>query len=52
MEHGHETMAIGSTMVRESEFISDGQGDEEMTGETSLDEEDSVVSCDINLEET
>ena len=36
MEHGYETMAIGSTTVRESEFILDGQEDEEMTGETSL----------------
>ena len=52
MEHGHETIAIGSTSVRESEFILDGQEDEETTGETSLDEEDSVASCDINLEET
>ena len=52
MEHGHETMIIGSTMVGESDYILDGQEDEETTDETSLDGENSVTSCDIDLDET
>ena len=52
MEHGHETMAIGSTTVGESEYILDGQEDEEITDEAPLDGEGLVTSCDIDLEET
>ena len=52
MEHGHETMIIGSTMVGESDYILDGQEDEETTDETSLEGENSVTSCDIDLDET
>ena len=52
MEHGHETMVIGSTTVGESEYILDGQEDEEITDKISLDGESSVMSCDIDLEET
>ena len=51
-EHGHEAMAIGSTMVGESEYILDGREEEEMTDETSLDGENSITSGDINLDET
>ena len=52
MEHGHETMVIGSTTVGESEYILDGQEDEETTDKTSLDGENSITSCDIDLDET
>ena len=52
MEHGHEAMAIGSTMVGRSEFILDGQEDKEMTDGTSLGEEGLAANCDIDLEET
>ena len=52
MEHGHETMIIGSTTVGESEYILDGQEGVETTDQTSLDGENSVTSSDINLDET
>ena len=52
MEHGHEAMIIGSTMVGESEYILNGQEDEETTDKTSLDGENSVTSSDIDLDET
>ena len=52
MEHGHEAMAIGSTMAGESEYILDGRDQEEMIDKISLDGEDSVTSSDINLDET
>ena len=52
MEHGHETMVIGSTTVGESEYILDGQEDEETTDKIFLDGESSVMSCDINLQAT
>ena len=51
MEHGHKTMVIGSTMVGESEYILDGQEDEEISDKISLDGESSVMSCDIDLDE-
>ena len=52
MEHGHEAMAIGSTMAGESEYILDGRDQEEMIDKISLDGEDSFTSGDINLDET
>ena len=52
MEHGHEAMAIGSTMTGESEYILDGRDQEEMIDKISLDGEDSFTSGDINLDET
>ena len=52
MEHGHDAMIIGSTTVGESEYILDGQEDEGTTDKTSLDGENSVMSSDINLDET
>ena len=50
IEHGHEAMAIGSTMVGGSEYILDGR-EEEMTDETSLDGENLITSGDIDLDE-
>ena len=42
MEHGHEAMAIGSTMVGESGYILDGRDQEEMIDKISLDGEDLI----------